>query len=117
MRKILIAVSLLAWSSQFASAEPSPATRWLMKEPMTLMDWGLFKASNSLKEIVNLIGRFPEEIEPYSATAEYDWDENKIRLKAVFAPPNFLLPCAKDVEQSFANRVLVLRQWPASVGD
>ena len=65
-----------------AWAEPSAAIQFLMKEPVSMMDWGIKNTENYLyRQRALLIGNGNPlfEAEPTIAVA-YDWEDNRIRI-------------------------------------
>jgi len=56
--------------------EPSAAVRYLMDEPVTMFDWGLYR----LRRIIDQF-RFenltPDNVQSY---INYDWDQNSLRI-------------------------------------
>jgi hypothetical protein len=56
MRALLIALLL----SSGAIAEPSPEVKYLMNEPMTMWDWGIYRLENVLEDNLDgLEARYP----------------------------------------------------------
>ena len=69
---VLTLLFLLAVSKS-CFAEPSSTTRYLMDEPVSLMDFGLF----TLQQHLSTIGDGDPYVNPI---IDYDWDLNKIRI-------------------------------------
>lgn len=65
MKKVFSVLLLI--SSFSASASPSEVSNYLMNEPASMMDYGIFQLVNSLKEGYGI-----------NATIEYDWDKDRI---------------------------------------
>lgn len=66
-----------------ASGEPTETPEYLMSEPMSLMDWGIYQAGKkmeSLKDFHNTL--FSTQY--MGGSARYDWDENRIILLGMF---------------------------------
>ena len=65
-----------------AVAEPSPAIQFLMKEPVSMMDWGIKGIEDHLYRHRSLLiqsGKPLFEPEP-NITVTYDWEGNQIRI-------------------------------------
>lgn len=69
MRKILVAIIFVIFSSTNAFPGPSPGVRWLMQEPLTLFDWGVFNADKDFSK-------------------EAEVNENPIKFRAEFLRKN-----------------------------
>jgi len=52
-QKFLILAMILF--STPALADPSPGVSWLQKEPLTLFDWGIFKAQKELDHMAGFL--------------------------------------------------------------
>jgi len=81
----LIWVSILlsaGFAVQPAAGEPSPAIQFLMREPVTMMDWGLRNLEDFLYRQRDLLVRTDKKLfesEPI-LTATYDWEQDKIQV-------------------------------------
>ena len=64
-----------------AYAEPTKTTSWLMAEPMSLFDWGIYKTDKKLADLKTASSMFTAQF--FSGSAEYDWDANRIRLRVL----------------------------------
>lgn len=65
-----------------AVAEPSPAIQFLMKEPVSMMDWGIKNIEDHLYRHRALLIRGEESLfepEP-SIVVAYDWERNQIQI-------------------------------------
>ena len=96
-RLILIFVMLLP---TLALGEPTKTPKYLMAESMSLMDWGIYKASKKM----NSFGEFKFFPVNYtSGWANYDWNENRINLIGMFHGDTTDAPtvenCTKSVNQ------------------
>jgi len=75
--KIIIAVFLLLLASfQISHAEPTKAVTYLINEPVSMLDWGLYK----LKEELDVHAWDRINNSTPSAHATYDWNSNRIRI-------------------------------------
>jgi hypothetical protein len=76
-----LALSLLvATTPVSAFAEPAPATTWLMNEPMSIWDWGIFRLQgrvDNMKEVQSLL----RDAKWFFGDVEYDWDANRIKIQ------------------------------------
>ena len=77
-----------------ASAEPSKTPRYLMSEPMSLFDWGLYQAGQRMNSFrhSNLFA-----ISYFGGTAEYDPGQNKIYLRGLFQGKGTPEECADQL--------------------
>src|SRR4030095_10718471 len=86
-------------------ADPSPTVRQLMKEPMSIFDWGLFRLQSDLQEDHELDQT--KEFRPLKVYVGYTAKTNVIEI-ALFAYPkrNFVneVP-AKDICKNVTNYV------------
>lgn len=69
MRKLIILIGCLLAGPAWAG--PDKTIQWLMDEPLSLLDYGIYKIEQGLQE------RFRGE--DISSSAYYDWDSNEIR--------------------------------------
>ena len=67
---------------QPAKAEPTPAIQFLMKEPVSMMDWGLKNIEDHLYRNRALFAQSEKSLfEPEPTIAVlYDWEKNQIRI-------------------------------------
>lgn len=66
-------------ASPKAIGEPTPTVNWLMNEPVSMLDWGIYK----MKQKLILSQYHPKSILNGAAIyidAYYDWDRNRIVL-------------------------------------
>lgn len=77
MKKTIAAAILLVCSIAL-SADPSSGVRFLMNEPMTMFDWGMYR----LQQKMDTIREHPraEEVGLGGVIAMYDWEDNRIVL-------------------------------------
>ena len=76
-----ITALLLVLIPLMAQADPTKTTSWLMGEPMSLFDWGIYKTDKKLADLKIASSMFPAQF--FSGSAEYDWDANRIRLRVL----------------------------------
>jgi hypothetical protein len=53
-------------------AEPTSSIQYLMNEPVSMLDWGIYRITNRLEKNLQL------GVVPFSQHASYDWDKNRI---------------------------------------
>lgn len=99
--KVLAALSIILPMLAFpaiVSGEPSKTPRYLMSEPMSLFDWGIYQAGQRMNSFrhSNLFA-----ISYYGGTAEYDPDQNRIYLRGLFE--------GKGTPQECADQLRVLK--------
>lgn len=56
--------------------EPSAAVRYLMDEPVTMFDWGLYR----LRRIVDQFKFENLDLDNLQSYINYDWDQNSLRI-------------------------------------
>lgn len=84
---IAVCLHLLILSVNVSEASPSRETSWLMDEPLSLFDMGLYKTTilaeeelNKFKNKVNKeIGK--DFIYSTDSSVEYDWDKDRIKIE------------------------------------
>ena len=59
-------------------AEPGPIGRWLMGEPLSLWDKGMFEANEAARRAATFVGSHRGELAWGSAS--YNWNNNEIDL-------------------------------------
>jgi len=91
--KLCAAVAAVVLATAVA-AEPGPVGNWLMKDSVSLLDWGLYQAQRDMDAAAQRLQNNNESNEPvkegdvsiwarpprFSANARYDWDDNEIVL-------------------------------------
>lgn len=82
-RIILLLVLILP---AVASGEPTETPKYLMSEPMSLMDWGIYQADKKMESFRVLNHLKPDffSIHYMGGSARYDWNENRIVLSGMF---------------------------------
>ena len=90
----LLAILPILSFSGTASGEPSKTPRYLMSEPMSLFDWGIYQAGQRMNSFrySNLFA-----ISYFGGTAEYDEKENKIYLRGLFQGKGTPEECADQL--------------------
>ena len=53
MKKAILVLGFLLLFPVHSWADPSPGIRWLMKEPVTLFDWGMRNVQDSLTDALD----------------------------------------------------------------
>ncbi|MGE0350476.1 hypothetical protein [Hydrogenophaga sp.] len=77
------AAALTCLLASTAQAEPSRVPNWLMNEPMSLFDWGMYKTDQHMRERLKAVD-VTFSAKYFHASAQYDWKENRIKLNAMF---------------------------------
>jgi hypothetical protein len=68
-----------------AQGQPSPTVRYLMNEPLTLFEWGMFRLQNGV-EMMQWDGLDLIRPRPQIANVEYDWDKNQLMINLTIYP-------------------------------
>ena len=114
MRKALIPIifSLPLLCLCLASrAEPSRVARWLMDEPMSLFDWGLYKTDKRMADLKQAKGAYSTEF--FFGSADYDWDANRVRLRVSFIGKGTEAECVENIKRAkgaFLNYTWIERE-------
>ncbi len=66
-------------------AEPSPSISYLMNEPVSMLDWGIYRLQ-SLIEYQGVIEAPVETFQKQICLVLYDWDTNRLRLSFMIYP-------------------------------
>lgn len=76
-------------------AEPSTTPRLLMNEPMSIFDWGIYKADTQVKSS----GKYKQYTLFFmGASAQYDWDQNRIVLTTLLQGGGVKEICKNNLE-------------------
>ena len=74
-------------------AEPPESIRYLMREPVTLWDWGLYLTKNTMEEDLQFY--FSRAYEAYenppscTVTLQYEWEANQLEIFVFVSPLDF----------------------------
>lgn len=63
-----------------ARSEPGLIGQWLMNEPLTLLDWGIYQARKSAEDAATEMQDSNLLMTYAAGYAEYDWDNNEIEI-------------------------------------
>lgn len=77
-------------------AEPNKATSWLMDEPMSLFDWGIYKTDKKVADLKIASSMFTAPF--FSGSAEYEWDANRIRLRVLLQGKGTDAECLENLK-------------------
>jgi hypothetical protein len=82
MKKIINSVLLLMLLVPNAYADPNTTAQFLMDDPVSLLDFGVYKLENEIKvhRKALVIKRQP----PHTVFVDYNWEENKIEIKLAY---------------------------------
>ena len=79
MKKIIISVLLLMLLVPNAHADPNTAAQFLINDPVSLLDFGIYKLENEIKVHRNAL--VIKHKPPHMVFVDYNWEENKIEIK------------------------------------
>jgi hypothetical protein len=98
MRALLSGIcgAIVLLLSPLTQAEPTKTMSWLMDEPMSLFDWGIYKTNKKLSDLKISASIFKAEF--FFASAEYDWDVNRIRLRVMFTGNGTEAECTENLK-------------------
>lgn len=101
MHRKLIPTAYLACilgTSPHVMAEPGRVARWLMDEPMSLFDWGIYKTDRKVADLKVVIETYSAQF--FFGSADYDWDENRIRLRVSFIGKGTEAECVENIKRA-----------------
>jgi hypothetical protein len=97
--KALIPLSMVLLMPSFPAAvlgEPSKTPKYLMSEPMSIFDWGIYQADQKM----NSFKYYKVFSTPYlGGSAQYDRDENRIYLRGMFQGRGTQEECAHNLRK------------------
>lgn len=106
MKNAVMAVCLLAAFVPQSQAEPNESANFLINDSVSLLDFGIYKLENEIKEFRNdLTIRFQP---PHSSFVDYDWDENKITIVLSYGDPGN--PPVKEIKSEIVSVVAALKK-------
>lgn len=85
MKIFLIIVCLLAASVQGLQAEPNETSTFLINDPISVLDFGMYKLEKDINAYRNDLPIKHQP--PHSVFVDYDWDENKIFIVLSYGEP------------------------------
>lgn len=104
-RTIFLLVLLLGFARHLP-AEPDATARFLMNDPITLMDFGIYRLENDIKAFQNALKI--KQQKPHTVLVDYFWDEN--RIKIILSYGDTLNPPKKEIEIEIGKVVRLLKQ-------
>ncbi|WP_415906389.1 hypothetical protein ACMXYX_01090 [Neptuniibacter sp. QD72_48] len=82
MKKHIVLIVCLS-TSLVSNAEPDSTARYLINEPLSMLEWGIYRIQKKLDED----RLFPHHsVSPSYKVVEYDWDRNEILIRANIYP-------------------------------
>ena len=81
-----------------AQAEPTRVTRWLMNEPMSMFDWGIYSTEKKMAELKITDSIFT--VKYFTSSALYDWDADRIRLRITFTGKGTDAECTENLKRA-----------------
>ena len=96
MKRLLLTISMLL--PDLVLADPSANVRYLMNEPITALDFGLYQMDKRLSDPAHDFG-LPAGLGEITATARYDWEGNRIlaQMAVILKKPTVSVLTAKKV--------------------
>jgi hypothetical protein len=89
---IFIAVFLSSSLSNVVYAEPPAEVKWLMNDPVTLFDWGMYQLNLNVKKTADSLKDggwpLPDGFRVEFGWADYDWKSNKVNLGFLVRSPS-----------------------------
>jgi hypothetical protein len=106
MKYFIIIVCLLAASVQSLWAEPNETSTFLINDPISLLDFGMYKLENDIKSYRDDLPIKHQP--PYSVFVDYDWDENKIFIVLSYGTPGN--PLIKEIKNEIKKVLIILKR-------
>lgn len=82
-----IIIAIIVSVSAQGKAEPSKEVYWLMNEPVSMLEWGLYRLNSEI-EFDERIMSIISGTKPYARWI-YDYENNEIQLQIVYYVDNF----------------------------
>ena len=83
MKKVIVFFVIVFFISvPNVSGEPSKTIQYLMNEPVSMFDWGIYKLEKYFSNRIDIYSKNKKNIDIafYSAEVEYEWENNRIVL-------------------------------------
>jgi hypothetical protein len=96
MKRILLAALVVLVVSGGAKADPGPVVQWLMNEPASLFDLGMYRLEKDTERKKIPIFGTSSDIMHY---ASYDWNKNRIKVGYVA----YVIPFTKILCKKYLN--------------
>lgn len=82
MKRKMLTLLSMSFLPQAVMAESTSITKYLMNEPVSMMDWGIYQIDRKLNsdDINGMLATRYGLLKKTAARAEYDWDKNLIRI-------------------------------------
>jgi hypothetical protein len=77
MKKVLIIFFVLFFFVETSNSEPPAAIKYLMNEPLSMFEWGLYRMEKGLNDY---FGPTYDDTVDISTTVVYRWESNKIEV-------------------------------------
>jgi hypothetical protein len=112
LRNTLIGSLIVALLPALSWAEPSRVPRWLMSEPMSVFDWGIYQTDRKFES-------FKEykifSVHYMGGSAQYDWEADRIKLQVMFQANGTDAECSENLKKAkgaFLNFTWVEAEYP-----
>ena len=79
MKRVAVVFWFLVVIQVEVMAEPTPAVQYLMNEPVSMLDWGLYRMEEKIKKYFDFPD-FPKGGNPWVFEFNYNWDSNRIMI-------------------------------------
>ena len=117
LRNTLIGSLIVALLPVLAWAEPSRVPRWLMSEPMSLFDWGIYQTDKKFESFKDYK---IFSVHYMGGSARYDWDADRIKLQVMFQATGADAECSDNLKKAkgaFLNFTWVEAEYPRVARD
>lgn len=109
MKRVFSAVVVLLSIASVSYAEPTPAIKYLMSKPLSLMDWGLHHLDEHLKDMYISFYLDTDESKLKTAqlktTVDYNWEKNRIVINSNPAGVSFVMG-AKEPARKLCSEIV-----------
>jgi len=82
MKKLLVLFMLFTALAPDAGAEPNEAAKFLINEPVSLLDFGIYRLEKDLNGLKRNLA--VHHALPFDITVNYDWEKNKIIIQLTY---------------------------------
>jgi hypothetical protein len=101
MHRRLIPLAYLAFlisTSLPSAAEPGRVATWLMNEPMSLFDWGVYKTDKKMADLKTIKETYSAQF--FFGSADYDWNANRLQLRVSFIGKETEAECIENIKRA-----------------
>lgn len=106
LRKMFFLTVLLLGLTTRLAAEPNETARFLMNDPITLMDFGMYRLEKDIRAFQEKLAI--KQQKPHTVLVDYFWDDN--RIKIILSYGDTLNPPKMEIEAEIRRVVARLKE-------